>query len=98
MVSGIALAMVIYLIVSWVRKAKIDMKCLETITNYHFYILNIDFTLESFDQIHRIYKDKESFNIVKVLVGGKLNVTLIFMQVILRYRNTTCNYWFFPNI
>ncbi|MBL4939702.1 MAG: polysulfide reductase NrfD [Lutibacter sp.] len=83
MVSGIALVMVIYMVVSWVRKVKIDMPCLDTIAKYLFYILIIDFTLESLDQIHRLYEAEESFDIIKVLVAGKLNITLIFMQIIL---------------
>lgn len=83
MVSGIALVMVIYMVVSWVRKVKIDMDCLDTIAKYLFYILIIDFTLESLDQIHRLYEAEESFDIIKVLVAGKLNITLIFAQVIL---------------
>ncbi|WP_372793837.1 NrfD/PsrC family molybdoenzyme membrane anchor subunit [Lutibacter sp.] len=82
MVSGIALVMLVYMVVSWVRKVKIDMLCLDTIAKYLFYILIIDFTLESLDQIHRLYEAEESFDIIKVLVGGKLNITLIYMQVI----------------
>jgi predicted membrane protein len=80
MVSGIALVMVLYMVVSWVRKVNIDMKCLDTIATYLFYILIIDFVLESLDQIHRIYEAEESFDIIKVLVNGKLNITLIGMQ------------------
>jgi Ni/Fe-hydrogenase subunit HybB-like protein len=83
MVSGIALVMVIYMVVCWIRRVKIDMPALDTIAKYLFYILIIDFTLESLDQIHRIYEAEESFDIIKVLVGGKLNITLLFMQVIL---------------
>jgi Ni/Fe-hydrogenase subunit HybB-like protein len=83
MVSGIALVMVIYMVVSWIRKVKIDMECLDTIAKYLFYILILDFTLESLDQIHRIYEAEESFHIIKVLVSGKLNITLLFMQVTL---------------
>ncbi len=83
MVSGIALVMIIYMVVSWIRKVKIDMPCLDTIAKYLFYILIIDFTLESLDQIHRIYEAEESFDIIKVLVSGKLNITLLVMQVIL---------------
>lgn len=83
MVSGIALVMVIYMVVSWVRKVEIDMPCLDTIAKYLFYILIIDFTLESLDQIHRIYEAEESFDIIKVLVSGKLNITLLIMQVLL---------------
>lgn len=83
MVSGIALVMVIYMVVSWVRKVEIDMPCLDTIAKYLFYILIIDFALESLDQIHRIYEAEESFDIIKVLVSGKLNITLFIMQVLL---------------
>lgn len=81
MVSGIALVMVIYMIVSWIRRVKIDMKCLDTIARYLLFILIIDFTLESLDQIHRIYEAEESFDIIKVLVSGKLNITLFMMQI-----------------
>ncbi|GGK22526.1 oxidoreductase [Yeosuana aromativorans] len=81
MVSGIALVMLVYMVVSWVRQVKIDMKCLDTIAKYLLVILIIDFTLESLDQIHRIYEAEESFDIIKVLVSGKLNITLFLMQI-----------------
>ena len=81
MVSGIALVMIVYMFVSWFRKVKIDMKCLDTIAKYLLVILIIDFTLESLDQIHRIYEAEESFNIIKVLVNGKLNITLFVAQI-----------------
>ena len=81
MVSGIALVMIVYMFVSWFRKVKIDMKCLDTIARYLLFILIIDFTLESLDQIHRIYEAEESFDIIKVLVSGKLNITLLVMQI-----------------
>lgn len=83
MVSGIALVMIVYMVVCWIRKVNIDMPALDTIAKYLFYILIIDFTLESLDQIHRIYEAEESFDIIKVLVGGKLGFKLVFMQVIL---------------
>ena len=83
MVSGVALVMLIYMVVSWIRKVDIDMKCLDTIARYLLFILIIDFTLESLDQIHRIYEAEESFDIISVLVSGKLNITLLVMQVAL---------------
>jgi predicted membrane protein len=81
MVSGIALVMCVYMIVSWIRKVAIDMKCLDTIAKYLFYILILDFTLEALDQIHRIYVAEESFEIISMLVNGKLYLTLIIFQV-----------------
>ena len=83
MVSGIALIMVLYMAVSFLRKVKIDMPCLDTIGKYLFYMLILDFTLESLDQVHRIYEAEESFDILHMLVNGRLNVTLFIFQITL---------------
>jgi len=83
MVSGIALVMVVYMVVSFIRKVKIDMPALDTIAKYLFYILILDFTLELLDQIHRIYEAEESFEIISLLVSGKLSITLGIIQVFL---------------
>ena len=81
MVSGIALIMVLYMAVSFFRKVKIDMACLDTIAKYLFYMLILDFTLESLDQVHRIYEAEESFDILHMLVNGRLNITLFIFQI-----------------
>lgn len=81
MVSGIALIMVLYMAVSFFRKVKIDMPCLDTIAKYLFYMLILDFTLESLDQVHRIYEAEESFDILHMLVNGRLNITLFIFQI-----------------
>lgn len=82
MVSGIALVMVLYMAVSHIRKVKINMPCLDTVGKYLFYMLILDFSLESLDQVHRIYEAEESFDILHVLVNGKLYITLFGMQII----------------
>ena len=58
------------------------MPCLDTIGKYLFYILLLDFTLESLDQVHRIYEAEESFDILHMLVSGKLYITLFGMQIL----------------
>lgn len=83
MVSGIALVLLIYMGVSLIRKVKIDMHALDTIGKYLFYILILDFSLESLDQVHRIYEAEESFDILQLLVSSKLYITLFGMQIIL---------------
>lgn len=83
MVSGIALVLFIYMAVSFIRKVKIDMDALDTVSKYLFYILILDFTLESLDQVHRIYEAEESFEILDMLVNGKLNITLFILQGLL---------------
>lgn len=81
MVSGIALVMFVYLASNFIRKKKNDVVCLDTIAKFLFYILIIDFALESLDQIHRIYEADESFDILKILVRGKLFFTFFIMQI-----------------
>ncbi len=83
MVSGIALVMFLYMVVSWFRKVKIDMPCLDEVGRFLFYVLVLDFTLESLDQVHRIYEAEESFEILHLLVTGKLNYTLFIFQGLL---------------
>jgi len=83
MVSGIALVMVLYMAVSYLRKVKIDMPCLDMIGKYLFYMLILDFSLESLDQVHRIYEAEESFDILHMLVNGKLYITLFGLQITL---------------
>lgn len=83
MVSGIALVMLIYMILSYIRRQKIDMNCLDTIARYLFFVLILDFTLESLDQVQRIYEAEESFEILHLLVSGKLNLTLFVFQFLL---------------
>jgi len=80
-VSGIALVMVLYMIISYLRKVKIDMACLDTVGKFLFYALILDFSLESLDQVHRIYEAEESFDILHILVNGKLYFTLFGMQI-----------------
>src|SRR5512135_609037 len=80
MVSGIALVMLVYMAISFFRKQPVNITVLDTIGRYLFFILILDFTLEGLDQIHRIYESDESFEIIKLLVSGKLYLTLFVSQ------------------
>jgi len=79
-VSGIALVMLVYILITKIRKLSIDVACLDMIAKYLFYILIIDFVLEGLDQVHRIYEAEESFEVLHALVFGKLFFTLFIMQ------------------
>jgi predicted membrane protein len=80
MVSGIALVILVYMIITHFRKKIIDLNVLDAIGRYLFFVLILDFTLEALDQIHRIYVAEESFEIIKLLVSGKLYLTLFVAQ------------------
>ncbi len=80
MVSGIAIVMLVYMVISYFRKKVIELNVLDAIGKFLFFALILDFTLEALDQIHRIYVAEESFEIIKLLVAGKLYLTLFVSQ------------------
>ena len=83
MVSGIALVLLVYMLTCYVRKAPIDLRCLDTIAKYLFYTFVIDFTLEMLDLIHRIYESDESFRSLDFMVHTRLFVSQIVVQIFL---------------
>jgi Ni/Fe-hydrogenase subunit HybB-like protein len=82
-VSGIALVLLIYMVVSPLRSKSVDMACLNKLASFLFYAMIIDFALESLDFVHRIYESEESIKILGQLVSGKLFVSLVVVQVLL---------------
>jgi Ni/Fe-hydrogenase subunit HybB-like protein len=83
MVSGVAGVMLLYMAITKLRKEKIDMRCVDTIAMYMFYIFIIDFSLEMLDLIHRIYEADESFNSLNFMVHTQLFFSQIVMQICL---------------
>lgn len=83
MVSGIALVLLLYMVVSWIRGSAIDMRCLDTVARYLFYAFVIDFSLEMLDLVHRIYEADESFKSLDFMVKTRLFNSQILIQIIL---------------
>jgi Ni/Fe-hydrogenase subunit HybB-like protein len=82
-VSGIALVLLIYMVVTPLRGKEIDMVCLDKLASFLFYMMIIDFSLEALDFIHRIYESEESIKILAELVSGKLFVSLVVIQLLM---------------
>jgi len=83
MVSGIAGVMLLYMALTKLRKEKIDMRCVDTIAMYMFYIFIIDFSLEMLDLIHRIYEADESFRSLNFMAHTKLFFSQIVLQILI---------------
>src|ERR1017187_9186686 len=83
MVSGIAGVMLLYMAITRLRKQKIDMRCVDTIAMYMFYIYIIDFSLEMLDLVHRIYEADESFRSLNFMVHTQLYFSHIVVQIFL---------------
>jgi Ni/Fe-hydrogenase subunit HybB-like protein len=80
-VSGIAAVMLLYMFLSWIRRARPDMLCLDTIARYLFYAFAIDFALELLDLVHRLYEADESLRALDFMVKTKLFVSQIVVQI-----------------
>jgi Ni/Fe-hydrogenase subunit HybB-like protein len=81
MVSGIAGVMLLYMAIAKLRKQAIDMRCVDTIAMYLFYIFIIDFSLEMLDLVHRVYEADESFRSLNFLVHTQLYISHIVIQI-----------------
>jgi Ni/Fe-hydrogenase subunit HybB-like protein len=82
-VSGIALVLLIYMALCWIRRVAVDMRCVDTIARYLFYAFLIDFSLEMLDLIHRIYEADESLRALDFMVKTRLFVSQIVLQILL---------------
>ncbi len=79
-VSGMALCVFIYMVLSWARRTKLDMNCLDMMGKFLFFALVIDASIEVLDWVHRLYTADESIHALKSLAAGKLFYTLVGMQ------------------
>ena len=80
-VSGIALVMLVYMLVSWLKGTKIDVACIDTIASYLFYAFIIDFSLEMLDLVHRMYEADESLEIQSFMVESRLWMSHVIIQI-----------------
>ena len=83
MVSGIAIVMLLYMLLTRLRGESIDMRCVDTVARYLFYTFIIDFSLEMLDLVHRIYEADESFRSLDFMVHTRLYFSQIVLQILL---------------
>lgn len=82
MVSGIALCVFNYMVLTWVRRRSLDMRCLDVMGMFLFYALVIDATVEALDWIHRAYSAEEGFHVMEYMARERLFYTLSIGQVL----------------
>ncbi|MBI5836564.1 MAG: polysulfide reductase NrfD [Candidatus Eisenbacteria bacterium] len=82
-VSGIAMVVLLYMIITATRNETIDMKCLDKIVTFLFYAVIVDFSLEFLDFIHRLYESEESIQILGQLIALRLFQNLVILQVLM---------------
>jgi predicted membrane protein len=83
MVSGIALCVFNYMVLTWIRRRRIDMLCLDKMGMFLFYALVVDASIETLDWIHRIYSAEEDFQVIRQLATEKLFYSLNVGQALI---------------
>jgi predicted membrane protein len=81
-VSGIAMVMLLYILLSLLRNEKPDMRCLDKVGLFLMVAIIVDFALEALDYIHRVYQSEESIGILTQLVSYRLFTSLVIVQVL----------------
>jgi predicted membrane protein len=82
-VSGIALCVLNYMVLCWVRRTRADLRCLDVMGMFLFYALVVDFAIEALDWVHRVYSAEEGIRVLEYLAAEKLFYTLRLGQVTL---------------
>lgn len=80
-VSGIALVLVLYMLITMFRWRPVDMACMDKLAQFLFYAMIVDLSLEALDFLHRLYESEESIEILGRMVESRLFVSLIVLQV-----------------
>lgn len=82
-VSGIALMILLYMVITLFRKKPIEMSCIDKLASFLLYAMILDFSLENLDFIHRIYESEESIKILYQLLISKLFISMVVIQILL---------------
>ena len=80
-VSGIALCVFNYMVLTWIRRHTVDMRCLDAMAMFLFYALVVDMAVEALDWIHRLFQAEEGFAVIQYMAREKLFYTLSIGQV-----------------
>ncbi len=82
-VSGIALLIVMYVIVTKIRKAPLDHNCLRALALWLGGFLCVDVVLEGLEVFTMLYESEESWGIVSQLITQKIGLSFFGIQFIL---------------
>src|SRR5208283_1620980 len=80
-VSGIALCVFNYIVLTWIRRKNVDMRCLDAMAMFLFYALLVDAVVETLDVLHRGFAAEEGFAVLQTMIREKLFYTLNLGQV-----------------
>ncbi len=81
-VSGIALLIVLYIIVTKIRKAPLDQGCLRSLALWLMGFLSVNVVLEGLEVFSMLYESEESWGIISQLITQKIAFSYFGIQFI----------------
>ena len=82
-VSGIALLIVLYVIVTKIRKAPLDYDCLRSLSLWLMGFLVVNVVIEGLEVFTMLYESEESWGIVSQLINQKIGLSYFGIQFLL---------------
>ncbi|NOZ01062.1 MAG: polysulfide reductase NrfD [Deltaproteobacteria bacterium] len=82
-VSGIAVLIFLFFVISWVRRVTVDRDVIKTLAGFLWGFMIIDVTLEIMEVLSVAYEQTEAWQTIEILIRDKLFVTYVVIQLLL---------------
>ncbi len=82
-VSGIAMLILIYVIVSMIRRTPLDHACMKSLATYLWYFLIIDLSFESLEVLSKMYESAEEWVVISQLISKEIAFSFLGVQMIM---------------
>ena len=80
-VSGVALLIVLYRAVTWLRRQKIELPCLMSLNSYLWIFLLLATILELLEVLHMGYEGKEEWPMIQGLITNHISLSYLVIQM-----------------
>jgi Ni/Fe-hydrogenase subunit HybB-like protein len=81
-VSGIALLIVLYVVVTTLRGAKVDNECVRALGAWLFGFLALDLALEGLELLSMMYEGEESWQAIRELIMHRIVISFVGVQLV----------------
>lgn len=80
-VSGVALLIVLYRAVTWIRRQKLELPCLMSLNSYLWIFLLLATILELLEVLHMGYEGKEEWPMIQGLITNNISLSYLVIQM-----------------
>lgn len=81
-VSGIALLLALYVVVTKIRRARVDYECVSTMSVWLGGFLTVAFITEGLEVVSMLYESEESWGMIRELITDKIAITYFGFQFV----------------